>query len=93
MMCMSCGRSAEVAGRPSRLLTLATSACAFVRQSWRAYWDWRARRVTVLLLSSLDCRTLRDIGVEAREIESLVDGGGERRRGRDAAWPWRSGGR
>jgi uncharacterized protein YjiS (DUF1127 family) len=60
---------------------------------WRAYWNWRAREATILILRSLDRRTLRDIGVDPSEIHSCVYGEcGDRRRRYDAAWPWRSGG-
>jgi uncharacterized protein YjiS (DUF1127 family) len=45
-----------------------------VRRAWRRYWDWRARRMTVAILQSLDARTLRDIGISAGEIESVVHG-------------------
>ena len=39
---------------------------------WDAYWDHRARRTTVFLLSGLDDRTLQDIGMNRSEIESVV---------------------
>ena len=45
-----------------------------------------------MLLSSLDARTLHDIGVSPSEIESLVRCGGSHRRRYDAAWLWRNGG-
>src|SRR5262245_23015721 len=90
MTCMSCSRPAAEAGHPTRVSTVAARAGALIRQAWHAYWDWRARRVTVLLLRSLDCRTLHDIGIEPSEVESLVYGGSDRCRRYDAAWPWRS---
>jgi hypothetical protein len=46
----------------------------------------------VLLLSSLDCRALHDIGISQSEIEALVRGGNDRCRCYDASWFWRSGG-
>ncbi|MFZ1104995.1 MAG: DUF1127 domain-containing protein [Hyphomicrobiaceae bacterium] len=65
-------------------------AAGLVRKAWRAYWDWRARRVTVMILSSLDARTLRDIGISPGEIESLVQCHDDRRHRRyDASWLWR----
>jgi uncharacterized protein YjiS (DUF1127 family) len=64
----------------------------FARSWWRTYWDWRARKTTILLLHALDRRTLRDIGIDPSEIESLVTGGGDRCRRYDPAWPWRSDG-
>ena len=39
---------------------------------WRAYWIGRARRASVVLLSSLDDRTLADIGLARCEIEWAV---------------------
>ena len=48
---------------------------------WHAYWAHRAQRASVHLLSSLDDRTLQDIGVNRSEIESVVYSKyGERRR-------------
>ena len=72
--------------------TDAARVTGLIRKAWRAYWDWRARRVTVMLLSSLDPRTLRDIGVSPSEIEGLVRCGGSHRRRYDASWLWRCGG-
>ena len=85
---MSCLRSASGAAKARP--TVAARAGALIRSAWRAYWDWRARKVTVLLLSALDRRTLRDIGIAPSEIESLVNGGCDRcGRRYDATWPWR----
>jgi uncharacterized protein YjiS (DUF1127 family) len=39
---------------------------------WRAYWARRARRASIVLLSSLDDRTLADIGLARCEIEGVV---------------------
>jgi uncharacterized protein YjiS (DUF1127 family) len=53
---------------------------------WNAYWAHKAERTTVLILSSLDDRTLKDIGMDRTEIESVVrNQGGERRVGIGAA--------
>jgi uncharacterized protein YjiS (DUF1127 family) len=86
---MSCTRPTAEPGRSARSLTLARAA-ALVRRAWRAYWEWRARKATILLLHSLDRRTLHDIGVEPSEIESLVCGGNDRCRRYDASWLTRS---
>ena len=39
---------------------------------WDGHWARRAQRASVQLLSSLDDRTLQDIGVNRSEIESIV---------------------
>ncbi len=44
------------------------------KSAWCAYWDRRARQATVALLQSLDAPTLRDIGINRSEIESVVYG-------------------
>lgn len=56
---------------------------------WDRFQDWRARRATVRALHALDGGTLRDLGINPREIESLVYGDGDDRiRGYDPDW-WR----
>ena len=90
MTCMSYPRPDAAAPRPLRLSTLVERAGILIRAAWRAYWERRARRATVLLLRSLCPRTLHDIGIAPSEIESLVYGcEADRRRCYDAAWPWR----
>jgi uncharacterized protein YjiS (DUF1127 family) len=87
--------SERTARLPRRRSAVAARAAArLVRAGWRAYWDWRARKATVLILRSLDCRTLHDIGIHPTEIESLVYGGGDEhcRRRYNPAWPWQSAG-
>jgi uncharacterized protein YjiS (DUF1127 family) len=67
--------------------TLATRVASIARRAWHAYWDWRARQVTVEILRTLDNRTLRDIGLSRSEIESAVYGRrGERRHCYDETW-------
>ena len=48
-----------------------------VRRAWAGYWTRRAKRATVLVLRSLDSRTLKDIGLHRSEIESVVYGQNE----------------
>jgi uncharacterized protein YjiS (DUF1127 family) len=43
-----------------------------IKGLWRAYWERRGRRASVVFLSSLDNRTLQDIGLDRSEIESFV---------------------
>jgi uncharacterized protein YjiS (DUF1127 family) len=85
---MSCPRSVSGAARARPGIT--ARAGALIRRAWRTYWDWRARKATILLLSALDRRTLHDIGIAPSEIESLVQGGCDRCRRYDPTWPWRS---
>jgi uncharacterized protein YjiS (DUF1127 family) len=51
------------------------------RRAWSRYWTRRAARATVAILHALDDRTLKDIGLDRSEIESVVHGRvrGERR--------------
>jgi len=57
------------------------------RKWWRAYWDRRARLATVLILQSLDRRTLHDIGINPCEIESCVHSKWQDRKRRyDPTW-------
>jgi uncharacterized protein YjiS (DUF1127 family) len=66
------------------------SARAYLHRAWFAFRDWYARRLTVKILSSLDERTLRDIGITPGEITSVVYGKrGERCRAYDDLWWWR----
>jgi uncharacterized protein YjiS (DUF1127 family) len=51
-----------------------------IERAWAAYWSARARRATVLMLQSLDGRTLKDIGIDRSEIESVVYGEPDDRR-------------
>ena len=56
---------------------------------WDGFQTWRARRATVRALQSLDGDTLRDIGINPIEIESVVYGNSDDRiRGYDPDW-WR----
>ena len=43
-----------------------------LRDLWRAYWAHRARRASIVLLSSLDDRTLADIGLARSEVEAVM---------------------
>jgi uncharacterized protein YjiS (DUF1127 family) len=43
-----------------------------LKDLWRAFWAHRARRASIVLLSSLDDHTLADIGLARSEIESVV---------------------
>lgn len=59
---------------PARAQSHAVSAriSRIVRQLWRAYWDYQARRATIMLLHALDERALADIGFKRSEIDSAV---------------------
>jgi len=52
----------------------------FLKRGWDALWAHRAQQATVRILRGLDDDTLRDIGLDRSEIQSLVYGQtGERR--------------
>lgn len=42
--------------------------------AWERFWIWKAARATVYILHSLDDRTLKDLGMDRTEIESVVYG-------------------
>jgi uncharacterized protein YjiS (DUF1127 family) len=94
---MSCTQ-ANAAGAPAadgdrRRSRLAGGIASLIAKVWRAYWDWRVKRTTVLVLHALDRRTLHDIGIDPSEIESLVyHAGRDRRRRGDASRSWHGGG-
>ena len=48
--------------------------------AWTAYWNYRAERTTALILQSLDNRTLKDIGMDRSEIESVAHNPASERR-------------
>ena len=71
-------------GRGSRLAPALKRRLA---GAWQAYWEWQRRRTTVRILSALDERTLRDIGINPSEITSYAYGDPEQRRRRcEASW-------
>jgi uncharacterized protein YjiS (DUF1127 family) len=51
-----------------------------LHSAWIAYWEDRAERATVGVLHSLDDRTLKDIGLDRSEIESVAHNLGQERR-------------
>jgi len=52
----------------------ATTRANWLGQLWNRYWEWRTRLATVAVLSGLDDRTLKDLGLHRGEIGSLVYG-------------------
>jgi uncharacterized protein YjiS (DUF1127 family) len=66
------GRASDVLRQ--RLVALGQKLAAGARRLWGAYWDYRARCATVLLLEALDDRTLKDIGLRRSEIRHAVFG-------------------
>jgi uncharacterized protein YjiS (DUF1127 family) len=62
-------------GSLGRALTaLGRDLAARAQGLWQAYWDYQARRATVLMLEALDDRVLKDIGLGRSEIWPTVFG-------------------
>ena len=53
---------------------------AAARGAWSRYWARRAARATAGILQRLDDRTLKDIGLDRTEIDSVARDNCERRR-------------
>ena len=69
---MTCRNLTAVVDRRSP--TLAAWFAEKAASLWHTYLGRRAKRATVNILQSLDARTLKDIGIDPSEIESLVYG-------------------
>lgn len=80
------GRQATSSRAVDRPSTAAGRLTTIVAHLWKAYWEYQARRATVMMLRSLDDRTLADIGLTRSEITSVVFGGGGRSRPYDPSW-------
>src|SRR5262245_12047086 len=65
--------SAHALNRPIHTGWLHAAASAISR-TWNTYLQRRTRRATVLMMQALDDYTLRDIGINRSEIESVVYG-------------------
>jgi uncharacterized protein YjiS (DUF1127 family) len=62
----------ELGGRPIARTAIGRRVADITRRAWSGYWTHRAERATVAVLGALDDRTLKDIGLERSEIESVV---------------------
>jgi uncharacterized protein YjiS (DUF1127 family) len=62
----------EAGASPASARSHSARISSIVRQLWRAYWDYQARRATIMLLHKLDDRALADIGFKRSEIDSAV---------------------
>jgi uncharacterized protein YjiS (DUF1127 family) len=82
-------RTAATCPQQQTSSAFAARLARIARRWWRAYWNWRAREATIVILRSLDARTLRDIGISPSEISSCVYGGRDRRRVYDERWSQR----
>jgi uncharacterized protein YjiS (DUF1127 family) len=86
---MSSGTQAMCTSSPSHSVAHAArhGLTHSVKGLWRAYWARRARRASIFYLSSLDSRTLADIGLDRSEIESFVnDRSNQRQRRYEPNW-------
>ena len=72
-----------------RLWAVASDLSRLVERAWKS-WDHQARRVTMMLLHSLDDRALSDIGFHRSEIQSVVFGSPHRVRPYHPGWMWAS---
>ncbi len=52
--------------------SIADGLLDFARQSWSAYWRRRAAFAGATMLRTLDDRTLKDLGLDRSEIDSVV---------------------
>jgi uncharacterized protein YjiS (DUF1127 family) len=57
---------------PHQSRSLAHHVLGLARRAWTAYWTRKAEQATLVILRSLDDRTLKDIGMDRSEIESVV---------------------
>jgi len=88
MNCNSLAGSGRGSGSLGRALSEAGQNLAARAQGlWQAYWEYQARRATVLMLEALDDRVLKDIGLGRSEIRPAVFGGeAARARPYDPRW-------
>ena len=87
-MSTSCRSTSENIA-PVDQLSVAKRMVQALSAMWRAHIKWQAKRATIAVLHELDERTLKDIGLDRSEIESVVLGAtGERLRTYDDNW-WR----
>jgi len=82
--------STSVNIEPVHQLSVAKRMLRALSAMWCGHITWQAKRATIAVLHELDERTLKDIGLDRSEIESVVLGAtGERLRTYDDKW-WRT---
>jgi uncharacterized protein YjiS (DUF1127 family) len=52
--------------------SIGESLLGVARQAWAAYWRRRAANAAAAMLRTLDDRTLKDLGLDRSEIDSVV---------------------
>jgi uncharacterized protein YjiS (DUF1127 family) len=67
----------QTSQQPSALTHRLTRA---LHSAWSAYWAYKTAQASVVILRSLDDRTLKDIGMDRSEIESVAHNIGRDRR-------------
>jgi uncharacterized protein YjiS (DUF1127 family) len=65
---------ASPVGRPADAASPMQRVARWLRQLWRAYWRYKAHRAAVVILPSLDDRTLRDIGLTRHDVHTAMFG-------------------
>ena len=59
-------------GRPAVRSSVGRTMGDMARHIWTRYWMRRAEHATIGILHALDDRTLKDIGLDRSEIDSVV---------------------
>ena len=72
--------AAEAIGAHKGTVHLWPTIGRYLRRLWAGYWERRARRATMAVLSALDDSTLKDLGLHRSEVGSLVYGSRRDRR-------------
>jgi uncharacterized protein YjiS (DUF1127 family) len=81
---------ASPVGSPADAASPMQRVARWLRRLWRAYWRYKAHRAAVVILPSLDDRTLRDIGLTRHIVHTAMFGTAADRVHLHDVW-WRGG--